>query len=482
MKPNKSKYLLHLILFIPPLLWVLYRLSTVDVTHDEAWSFRMAYQQYYNAMLGTANNHWLNTFFIFIEAKILGTEIWKIRLHSLGALILLAYYLHKIALRIPNIWMGCLAIVLVTYNTYTMDFFSIARGYGLGLAFGMAATYYIVYQSEGVKNRLRIYALLCLASISVYTELYLLLGYGLYELLFVFKLQIFTKKQFINYIKPLWLPFLFLIAAIANILYIKKCGDLNEGMSNGFFQDTLGVFIERAFEPWFYSHTAVIIGSVLFIFLILSMATPLRYRIDSKSKKLGILLLVIFGIQNLFFYAFGTPYSFGRTALFYIVPLVVGISMFIGELRIKPNLQFIPAALFCILFFGHVSYAIMHKNIHTTQEWWMGQGVSKAVDKIATIEKRDFSKLSILFYEGHNGDYDNYYMRIPNQKIIKNKSRIHPFSFQEDFNKIGGNPNTFDYILLPDYDSILNSTIQFQLYDSIEYYPDMKTWLLQKKF
>ena len=62
-------------------------------------------------------------------------------------------------------------------------------------------------------------------------------------------------------------------------------------------------------------------------------------------------------------------------------------------------------------------------------------------------------------------------------KVLTTRKKL-----EEDFNKINKNPNTFDYILLPDYDSVLNSTIQFPLYDSIEYYPDMKTWLLQKKF
>lgn len=481
MEVNKNRTLLHCLLFMPALVWVIYRLYAVDITHDEAWSFHMAYKQLYDNMTRTANNHWLNTFFMFIESKMIGVAVWKIRLHSLGAFLLLLFYLHKIAQRIPNLWMGMLAIILVIYNTYTLDFFSLARGYALGLAFGMSATYYLLYQAEGTKNRLRIYGLLCLAAASVYTELYLLLAYGLYEMLFVFKLNIFSKKKFINFIKPLWLPAIFLFFAIKNILFIKENGDLNEGLSNGFFQDSLGVFIERAFEPWFYSHTATIIGIVLFALLLLSIMLPAQLRHSSRSKQLAILLLIVFSIHQLFFYALGTPFAFGRTALYYIVPLFVLCGIFLGELKWNNAYSPFPPILFLILLGGHITYATQHKNINTTYEWWMGQGVNDVVQKISSIEKRDFDSLSILIYEGHNGDYDNYHLIIPNKRIIRKKSRIHLFHLHEDFEKINRNPNTFDYILLPDYDSLLNATIQFKQYDSLAYYPNMKTWLLRKK-
>ncbi len=202
MKLEKNNNLVYLLLFIPPLLWVIYRSYAVDITHDEAWSFHMVYKGLYYQMFRTANNHWLNSFFIFLECKLLGTEIWKIRLHSVAAFILFSYYLYKIAIRVPIKWFGFAAVILITYNTYTLDFFSLARGYALGLAFAMAAIYYILFKAAGTKNRLRIYGLLCLAAASVYTELYLLLAYGAYELFIVFKLNIFSKKRLLEYIKP----------------------------------------------------------------------------------------------------------------------------------------------------------------------------------------------------------------------------------------------------------------------------------------
>lgn len=470
----------YAILFIPPLLWVIYRSFALDITHDEAWTFHMAYKQLFHSAFRTANNHWLNSFFVLIEHKLLGTEIWKIRLHSIGAFFILAYYLYKIVTQIPNKWWGYATIILVTYNTYTLDFFSLARGYALGLAFGMGALYYILFKPVGVKNRLRIYGLFCLAAASVYTELYLLLAYGIYELFFVFKLNIFSKKKFIEYIKPLWLPIIFLTLAVRNLLLIKEFGDLNEGQSNGFFDDTMGVFFHRAFEPLLSWHTATIISVILFLVLIIFPI--LKRNAQSAGTQLTHFLLIVFLIHQAFFFLLDVPFPFGRTAMYFIVPFQLCIGLLFGELNYDKHLKLLPHMILILFAFSHVGYAIEYKNAHTTQEWWMGQGLSDVILKINKIENRDLDKLSILFYEGHNGDYQNYYMVVPDKKLIRNFGKIHPFQWEYDFNQINKNPNTFDYILLPDYDSVIKATLDFNLYDSVKYYPDMKTHLLQKKY
>ncbi len=472
--------LVYLLLFIPPLLWVIYRSYALDITHDEAWSFHMVYKQLYHSMFRTANNHWLNSFFMFFEHKLLGTEVWQIRLHSVLAFVILSYYLYKIVVRLPNKWWGYTAIILITYNTYILDFFSIARGYALGLAFAMGAIYYILYQAEGVKNRLRIYGLLCLAATSVYTELYLLMAYGLYELGIVFKFNIFNRKQFIKYVKPLWLPAIFLSLATRNILLIKEFGDLNEGRSNGFFVDTLGVFFERAFEPFLSTDLSIYIGVALFLVFLIAYFL-LRNR-PNPGNQLTQLLLIAFLIHYTFFYGLDVPFPFGRTALYFVTPFLLCICLLFSQFHTTNLFRRFSFVIFLTIYCSHLAYALTTKNIHTTQEWWMGQGVGDVVEKIGETEKRNLDNLSILYYEGHNGDYQNYYMVIPHSRIIRNLSRIHPFSFKDDFKAINENPNTFDYILLPDYDSILNATIHFDLYDSIQYYPDMKTWLLKKKY
>lgn len=179
--------ILFILLCIPALVWIIYRIIYVDITHDEAWSFHMAYKFKYRNMAGTANNHWLNTIFLFFESKLLGTQVWKLRLHSVIAFLIFSYYLIKILIRIPNKWIAYSVLVLIIYNSYILDFFSLARGYGLGLAFQMMALYFIFSKSKEYKNRLLIYFALCLSAFSVYTHLYFLLAYGAFELILFFQ-------------------------------------------------------------------------------------------------------------------------------------------------------------------------------------------------------------------------------------------------------------------------------------------------------
>ncbi len=431
-------------------------------------------------MIGTANNHWLNTIFIFFESKILGTEIWKIRLHSAGAFILFSVYLVKICQRIPNKFMSLATILLVAYNTYTLDFFSLARGYGMGLAFGMTALYYILYTEKIHRNRLLIYILLCFSATAVYTQLYLLFAYGLYELFFVFRFKIFYRKKFIEYIKPLWLPFIFLAGAAYNIWYIKKSGDLNEGQTNGFFEDTIGVFLQRSYEPFLSNSIATLIGIFLILALVLCIAIPKKHFQTSISKTLCKLLLIAFLLHEFFFFALAVPYPFGRTALYFTVPLLLAVGIFIGELNIVFIKKYISPMLLIVIIFCQGYYILKIKNIHTTYEWWMGQDVSEALEKIKLTEQRDLADLSLLYYEGHNGVFQNYYNLLNGDPIFKRVNRIHLFHVPDDFAAIEENPNQFDYILIPDYDSVLNKTVDFMSYDSVAYYANMKTWLLKK--
>ena len=55
----------------------------ISITNDEAYSFYLVKTNYINALVGTANTHWVNSFFIKLETLVLGNEVWMWRLHML---------------------------------------------------------------------------------------------------------------------------------------------------------------------------------------------------------------------------------------------------------------------------------------------------------------------------------------------------------------------------------------------------------------
>ncbi|WP_315821725.1 hypothetical protein [Paraflavitalea speifideaquila] len=58
---------------------------SMDMTHDEAYSFRLIKTNYFIALFGTANTHWLNSFFLEIFNRVFGDGPGWLRLHSVLA-------------------------------------------------------------------------------------------------------------------------------------------------------------------------------------------------------------------------------------------------------------------------------------------------------------------------------------------------------------------------------------------------------------
>jgi hypothetical protein len=75
--------------------YVILRAVNLQITHDEAWSFRLVDIFYLNAMGGVANTHWLNSFFIKIWTLILGNEPWMLRIHSILSFLVYSYFLFR---------------------------------------------------------------------------------------------------------------------------------------------------------------------------------------------------------------------------------------------------------------------------------------------------------------------------------------------------------------------------------------------------
>ncbi len=57
----------------------------MDMTHDEAYSYRLVKTNYFIAMFGTANTHWLNTIFMEVFNNLFGDGPGWLRLHSVLA-------------------------------------------------------------------------------------------------------------------------------------------------------------------------------------------------------------------------------------------------------------------------------------------------------------------------------------------------------------------------------------------------------------
>jgi len=218
--PKVLLFLISLMLFA----FTTYRAIKLSMTHDESSTYINYHDKnvfdcfHSEACWGSANNHLLNTFLMQQSLNVFGTKEWTIRLPNLLAHLI---YLVFSALLVLSITRKTLLVLvgfsLLNFNPYFLDFFSLARGYGLSMAFIMASLYwlnlFLKKQKPGIIAGIFISAFLAVMSNFTALNFYASLWIGFFAL----SLFIFYNEKNISFRKvivwQLWPLFIALISA-----------------------------------------------------------------------------------------------------------------------------------------------------------------------------------------------------------------------------------------------------------------------------
>ena len=153
---NKNIHKIVVVNFTLLFVYIVYRAINLSITHDESGTFfhhiGKPFLSFFTDINSwqDANNHLLNTFLMQISTKLFGNSEIALRLPNVLASIVYFYYCYKIIIAIAHSNMQILLLqILLIANPFLLDFFSLARGYGLCLAFGTASIFYL-YKS--IKN------------------------------------------------------------------------------------------------------------------------------------------------------------------------------------------------------------------------------------------------------------------------------------------------------------------------------------------
>ncbi len=362
-----------------------FRAVTYPFTHDEALSYLIFNGQPYWA--DSANNHLLNTALMKAAAALLGDSEIVLRLPNILAhgvyltfSILLSLKLSKPAAQVGS-------FIILNTNLFMLDFFFLARGYGLGLGFQMASlTLLVAVMQERRRKRFLTF---------------------LYAAVLTAVLAVFANFTFLNFFIPLWiislgllilnrqgnlqenwgmLPHLTLIfvggvaciAMAAHFLFqLKANNELYLGGTNNILLDTLKSLVQAslytdAIPNMWIKIVAASIMALIGLFLLAAIALWVSRR---RIYSFHCLLLILIGavllpiLQNRLF---DTPYPVDRSALLY-VPLV-GILLgklfdFLIIFSDKPRLQgagtFFSLAISLIL----AGYFALNFNAFSCYSW-----------------------------------------------------------------------------------------------------------------
>ncbi|MCX6311386.1 MAG: glycosyltransferase family 39 protein [Bacteroidetes bacterium] len=150
-------------------IYIIIRATVVSLTWDEAHTF-FEYVRNPNWLLRdynymSANNHLLNTWLMKISIFLFGQSELALRLPNVLAGGLFLFLLVRLLTKIFSDWkMQLIGFILLACNPYVIDYFSIARGYGISISLMLGGIYFFYkFISTSFHTRDGLFALLLFA-------------------------------------------------------------------------------------------------------------------------------------------------------------------------------------------------------------------------------------------------------------------------------------------------------------------------------
>jgi len=376
------------------------------------------------------NNHIFHTLLVKLFTNIFGMKLLVTRLPNLLGFITYYYFCCRLVLEFTSkpveglskfgYWASVIIPMLILVaNPYLLDFFSLARGYGLACGLMMGSVYYALCYCEESSQRFLFLSLL-LGALAVYANLtvlnyfvalwvLLLMSIGYSTLALREDRKMGTSRIDYTY-REMWIHFgmtvgIGLVLAAALYLPIVRMRETNQFVfwgSKGFYQDTFVTLVNGLAYHGDYFHadpTPYICGLILvLLFVCVCFAGVLfgQYRLGSLYLPPMFMFGLLFGsivVNILQHWLVGTLYLQTRTALFFFPLGALVISQLIGTLMGSgARIVTIPCYVIGMAVFLHLVFSM---NLKSCWEWWYDMDTREVLNYLEDQYKQDPQKKKI---------------------------------------------------------------------------------------
>lgn len=309
-----------------------FRSATLSFTHDESYTF-IKYINFsvweiitYKINPVIANNHILNTLCMKWQSFMFGNSEFSLRLHSWIAHVFYLIFSYLILKETKSKTIIVCGFILLNFNPYLLDYFSLARGYALSISLMLISIYcfmqyYIYYKNKYVYISLLASFLAVLANfVMISFSLSLILAFG-----FLFLKRKTSLKDLAQKNIPVFITIIGLF-----LIYTGPIKILADNNQLNFESDSTNGFDTVISSVVCYLYTSPYFEHLLIYFRVLTAFTSFCFLcviyLQYKSKNIpalsyvSIFLLVILVFNFLQHLIFGSSYFRERFALF-LVPL-----------------------------------------------------------------------------------------------------------------------------------------------------------------
>jgi hypothetical protein len=380
-KQIRKPYVIWLMLAIGAVFFsiVLFRAIYVPITHDEAYTYLHYVRQNWLGIIlykppHIPNNHILNTLLAKLSVGLFGLSDFNLRLPNVLASLIYFRYAAAIArkFRFPGIQIA--AFLVLCLQLYFIDFFAMARGYGMGLALSLASIFHL-YSYRELNNGHHIWRTLLFAAFAVYANFTFLYSYvalvALILILYVAEGENQTKS-----LGTLWRPVGIVTGVLGLLIFLPLkniSGDLFGSDANFWESSVHSLTWILTYKQHFdigvgFSYLiglALIIGAVYFILDHLRASSSIGWYYYGE---LFLWLIMTAGAQIAQHWILGTEYLIGRTTLVYAPLLLVYLLFLFQRFNRYPkgeNVQLV-LSVFLVLCFA---LSFKDLNFKSTAEW-----------------------------------------------------------------------------------------------------------------
>ena len=317
--------------------YIIYKASTTSFTHDESYTYTHYVHQGFMDIVSYktpyTNNHILNTVVMKYCELLFGSSELSLRLPNILAFILYSIFIILLLYKyIPKLMFPF--YLLMVLNPHLLDFFALARGYGLSFAFLLMSLYYLslYFTSKQNKHLILFNVGAFLAVMSNFSLLnYYVAALIVYNIVSYVVLKIDSTSNNYHFYKQNKINIVSVILS-GMVLYeplrrISKMSLLDFGGKNGFMEDTVGkaiysFFYEMNVTPFLETIFKVFIVSVVALTLIIILKAIVQRNITLFKAHISLLLInliliAIVAITIAQHLILGNDYYIHRFALFF---------------------------------------------------------------------------------------------------------------------------------------------------------------------
>ncbi|MBL7930372.1 MAG: hypothetical protein JNL60_00635 [Bacteroidia bacterium] len=418
-KALKTINLSYLLLSVFVFGYVLLRAMISDITYDEVWTiFDFIPNSYFHILNFTppdTNNHILNSISIKFLYSFLPDTVFVARIPNVIALLFYLFFAVKLCKKFLGGWKGLLLFVALTLNPYALDYFGLARGYGMMLGMQMAALYHVFKYFETKQNKhlfyLSLFSLLMI--LANFSSLYFYLGW-----LGVFFISLWKDREYVFTRTAIVMLFTILITVII-WEPIRKLIEINGfyvGGTTGFYEDTIWSLVRYSIYEMERSDWNQLLSSALFTASVVCVLLAF-FGEGHKNRfwlSLGILSITALAtiVQH---YVLKGFYLIDRTALFFYPVMILTLFFAIDRFdmsRLSMTLSLLIAFLILLNF-------VLNANTYKSLNWYFDAHTEEMLSYINKVGEKEKRKQKIDYSWPFESSLA-YYMKSGKYPFIEN--------------------------------------------------------------